>query len=413
MAYYRSSTQVRRLCSWYRTCLRPCSRFCCTLSTVTGVVTFLFLIVILSGAIRAIRHPERYGPRSGHTGSDGSGPIGEGQGRQTRAHGLTRAILDTFPVVKFGGHRSHGTNDAEASRVAELRRRGTDDTEAGKYIDGRSGVEMDVLARTRTSMTEDDARRSVAVLNGDARYQRSTSESSRSAADADNLSFVSAREEAPPIDVGESDQPQATGEAPAAMTINPADVDDAVTCPICVCEFEDGDDVRILPCDGRHRFHQECIDPWLLQVSSLCPLCRLDLSGGIAGPQAARRRHQQERDAEDEDDAQREAHSEQQIISNLRAMLHGGHRARSGSNASGGQRDSLAGTGGPGNGVSRNRFFRYVATRRRQRQGPGDVSLPSGDNRSPPTAMPLPRTVPEEGNGGDSEHEHEATIRER
>jgi len=27
-------------------------------------------------------------------------------------------------------------------------------------------------------------------------------------------------------------------------------------------EFETGDDVRVLPCEKEHRYHQACIDPW-------------------------------------------------------------------------------------------------------------------------------------------------------
>ena len=46
------------------------------------------------------------------------------------------------------------------------------------------------------------------------------------------------------------------------------------TCPICIVDFEDGDDVRVLPCEGRHVFHQACVDPWLLELSSSCPICR-------------------------------------------------------------------------------------------------------------------------------------------
>ena len=90
------------------------------------------------------------------------------------------------------------------------------------------------------------------------------------------------------------------------LSINPADVDHGTTCPICVCEFEDGEDIRILPCDARHQFHRDCIDPWLLQVSSLCPLCRLDLSAGKEEPGLT---------AEEE-----EAAGEERVISNLRQM---------------------------------------------------------------------------------------------
>jgi len=46
------------------------------------------------------------------------------------------------------------------------------------------------------------------------------------------------------------------------------------TCPICIVDFEDGDDVRVLPCEGKHVFHQTCVDPWLLELSSSCPICR-------------------------------------------------------------------------------------------------------------------------------------------
>ncbi|KAM0521450.1 hypothetical protein ACHAP9_005136 [Verticillium nonalfalfae] len=62
------------------------------LYTITGLITLLFLIIICTGAIRAHRYPERYGPSSGHAGRP----------RQSRAKGLARAVLETIPIVKFG-----------------------------------------------------------------------------------------------------------------------------------------------------------------------------------------------------------------------------------------------------------------------------------------------------------------------
>ena len=45
------------------------------------------------------------------------------------------------------------------------------------------------------------------------------------------------------------------------------------TCPICLDDFEPNESqIRELPC--RHIFHAECIDPFLLKNSSLCPLCK-------------------------------------------------------------------------------------------------------------------------------------------
>lgn len=46
------------------------------------------------------------------------------------------------------------------------------------------------------------------------------------------------------------------------------------TCPICIVDFEEGDDLRVLPCEGHHRFHRDCVDQWLLELSSSCPICR-------------------------------------------------------------------------------------------------------------------------------------------
>lgn len=63
------------------------------LYSITGIITLLFLIIIATGAIRAHRHPERYGPRN--TGIPG-------RPRQSRAEGIARAILETLPIVKFG-----------------------------------------------------------------------------------------------------------------------------------------------------------------------------------------------------------------------------------------------------------------------------------------------------------------------
>lgn len=70
----------------------------------------------------------------------------------------------------------------------------------------------------------------------------------------------------------------APAEGQTGQLDNPTDVDHVQTCPICVCDFEADEELRVLPCAGRHRFHKDCIDPWLLDISSLCPLCRWDVA---------------------------------------------------------------------------------------------------------------------------------------
>lgn len=50
-------------------------------------------------------------------------------------------------------------------------------------------------------------------------------------------------------------------------------------CVICQCPFQEGDDLRRLPC--MHRFHAECIARGL-QYSSCCPVCKYDLTAGFS-----------------------------------------------------------------------------------------------------------------------------------
>ncbi|OLY78678.1 Receptor homology region, transmembrane domain- and RING domain-containing protein 3 [Smittium mucronatum] len=46
------------------------------------------------------------------------------------------------------------------------------------------------------------------------------------------------------------------------------------TCLVCIEDFIVGTKIRNLPCG--HTFHVDCIDHWLLNKSSLCPICRVD-----------------------------------------------------------------------------------------------------------------------------------------
>lgn len=56
----------------------------------------------------------------------------------------------------------------------------------------------------------------------------------------------------------------------------------SVGCAICLLDFIDGDEVRLLP-KCNHRFHVACIDQWLLSHSS-CPTCRQRLKPSAAMP---------------------------------------------------------------------------------------------------------------------------------
>ena len=54
--------------------------------------------------------------------------------------------------------------------------------------------------------------------------------------------------------------------------------DNTEKCTICLCEFEDGEDVRRLPC--MHLFHVQCVDQWLT-TNKRCPICRVDIEAQL------------------------------------------------------------------------------------------------------------------------------------
>ncbi|KAI1107329.1 hypothetical protein F4804DRAFT_297602 [Jackrogersella minutella] len=188
------------------------------LYSITGLITLLFLIIIATGAIRAHRHPERYGPRASYGGRP----------RQSRAKGLARAVLETLPIVKFG--------DPQPPKP--------------------------------------DPENELESIAGD-RQQHSASPTQRDVPSND------VEQTGPPPEATANATPKVHSEAPGATTSDQTGAkdeqteDDNLGCSICTEDFSVGQDVRVLPCD--HKFHPQCVDPWLVNVSGTCPLCRLDL----------------------------------------------------------------------------------------------------------------------------------------
>lgn len=179
------------------------------LYSITGVITALFLLIIITGAIRAHRHPDRYGPRA---------TARFGRPRQSRAKGLARAVLDTLPIVRFGGAR-----EEPAKPEAELQESGTraSDTEEEERTLGQAPIASD------TPMA-------VGIPSPSITPASAAGDEGSAASDEGGL------------------QPE------------------QIQCPVCIEDFEQGQDLRVLPCG--HIFHPDCIDPWLLNVAGSCPL---------------------------------------------------------------------------------------------------------------------------------------------
>jgi len=47
------------------------------------------------------------------------------------------------------------------------------------------------------------------------------------------------------------------------------------SCLVCLTEYEDNEELRTMPC--LHFFHKKCIDKWLLERSSTCPICKFNV----------------------------------------------------------------------------------------------------------------------------------------
>jgi hypothetical protein len=50
--------------------------------------------------------------------------------------------------------------------------------------------------------------------------------------------------------------------------------EDKSTCPICLSNYREGEEIRIIPCI--HFYHKSCIDEWL-RVSKVCPVCKVPI----------------------------------------------------------------------------------------------------------------------------------------
>ncbi|TVY88393.1 Receptor homology region,transmembrane domain- and RING domain-containing protein [Lachnellula willkommii] len=197
------------------------------LYSITGIITLLFLIIIATGAVRAHRHPERYGPRNI-----------AGRPRQSRAKGLARAMLETLPIVKFG--------DPEPVKP------------------GSENVELEDGTASHTAPTDTTA--------------EGVTDSRRKSTEGGTLPEASVASVASGMGAAEEGSTKEGKEV--AATTPPKEGD--LGCSICTEDFTTGEDVRVLPC--AHKYHPACIDPWLLNVSGTCPLCRRDLRGDAEEP---------------------------------------------------------------------------------------------------------------------------------
>lgn len=150
-----------------------------------------------------------------------------GRPRQTRARGIARAMLESLPIVKFG----------EPER------------EAPKALHHEGDVELGQTEGRRTTTS-------------------TSSEVERSPTTAEEHQTGGGT----PVEDGVTTE-EAGGIAPSMEREGgggETNAESGLACSVCTDDFIKGQDIRVLPCN--HKFHPDCIDPWLLNVSGTCPM---------------------------------------------------------------------------------------------------------------------------------------------
>ncbi|CAK7341359.1 unnamed protein product [Dovyalis caffra] len=81
-------------------------------------------------------------------------------------------------------------------------------------------------------------------------------------------------------------------EKEAVKAMPAVSIKQSLQCSICLEEFEIGSEAKEMPC--KHKFHGECIVPWL-ELHSSCPVCRFLMPSDDSKIEASRPRSEEER----------------------------------------------------------------------------------------------------------------------
>jgi len=167
-------------------------------------------------------------------------------------------MLDSFPLIKFGHVEGSSSSAPAPPKAVDLER---DGAYANLEDDANPHISVDESATT-SDVKDREQRRSGALSSTFAPHEVDIAEGSHP--DMNDPSHP------------DNHNPDEETEKTSGL-IDPESIG-RETCPICIIDFEHGDDLRVLPCEGKHRFHQHCVDPWLLQLSTSCPICRADFN---------------------------------------------------------------------------------------------------------------------------------------
>ncbi|KAH7348282.1 hypothetical protein BKA65DRAFT_257615 [Rhexocercosporidium sp. MPI-PUGE-AT-0058] len=178
-----------------------------------GIIFAVFVLAMLTGTFITHRNQRRHGTQQAT----------QPRPRQSRTSGIDRIVIESIPIVRFGEDnvKGAGQRDIEPAATCQIN-------------DGSQSTT--ILATSSSTIPE--------KIKAASDQRANTLETA-----GGSLS---------------------TAQVPPLQTQS-----HSLECSICVDDFVQGEETRMLPCT--HRFHPGCIDPWLLDTSGTCPVCRYDL----------------------------------------------------------------------------------------------------------------------------------------
>jgi len=219
------------------------------LYAVSGVVLGLFFIVVVTNIIK-----NRLNAPAPQTT--------QGQDPRPR-RGIARSVLESFPVYFF----TMGLKDEDGDKKEK------EDLENGKAKELESDIELETIS---TDVMKSAPQAEVAKDSSDISTDKTSKTSNNNNDDNSQETNPDLPQNPSIAHIKDSSRSRSlsTSSNPSATLTNNEVQDGQLTCPICIDDFESGEELRLLPC--QHRYHTLCIDPWLLDISPLCPMCKTD-----------------------------------------------------------------------------------------------------------------------------------------
>lgn len=198
------------------------------LYAVSGVVLGLFFIVVVTNIIK-----NRLNAPAPQTS--------QGQDPRPR-RGIARSVLESFPVFFF----TMGLKDEDDDKKEK------DDLEKGKAKELESDIELESLSTDvmKSAPQAEDAKDS-SNISTDKTSKASNNNNDDNSQESDpdlpqNPSIAHIKDSSRSRSISTTSNPSAT------LTNNEVQ-DGQLTCPICIDDFESGEELRLLPC--QHRYH--------------------------------------------------------------------------------------------------------------------------------------------------------------